>query len=1051
MNKLYPVVVYTNKNMQYIACMFGIWIAILLMYCAGFFWKSTANGVLARVSDDSDKEEEGGKDGSKNGNSTSKLFDNNAKAKLEQLKLEYSSENEADENNNLPPANAETPIAIEMENTKRESKSESKPAEEDESPLARTISKDSKGSKSSRRSGSIQHTGSFLMNTLKRTNSNRLSHRDSKHSNIPDEPKVEAASDVKEYDVNNEVQFSCTDINVWITKPEKIKDKDKDNSDKSKETNLKYKYLLNDISIIGSGGQCIAVLGPSGAGKTTWLDAVTYNLAPTLSMAGTMMVCGKKVTTLRELSKDCAYVPQYVSVQPTLTCKQNLQYCAELVTDFDDEDSKEQRAEKISTKVNDMMRLMGLETCADTKAGGEDGKGGGLSSGQRKRLCIGCALLREPKVLSGRCFGLTFLHFASIKKKVFIAKKLLSVSEITSLDCNIFRDQSNTQLFLDEPSTGLDAASAYRVLAYVKNMAREKNMLVVTTIHQPSYELWAMFDRVMIMATGRVAYVGQSGNDIDNFFSSELCGNHVVPPFTNPAEYYLDRVNSDFASKEQLDQILNAWEIKGASEHRQTVVRQTRNTINLTESRRMTRLATASSNAKLAAELEKLDSFNENKNAFKKLMILLRREIHVTCWTNPSVYLHRYILYYISCFMFTLTYVKNFKENQLNYFYKFWMMLWIVCSQPVFSVTAAVYLNKSFKLTSGEIRNGFYRPWMYMTAVLIVSLPMIFLLACTCIFGTSYGAGNLFAGPGGVNMFMNLAVLYLLHLAFEYYSHLSSAMWDAPLMVLLDIVNYWFFSFLFMGFMINLEQVIWPFRLLTYPYPYRWAYNAFSYIDLAWTARTINGASPCAAGTPATPQNGCFFETTKQVGPAQVGTSEGFTCGALGSYDNFCLGYTGNQVFNTMNRLSYTIIKDDNQVDLDMGILIVLIVVHKVAHWLVFTRKALRSPVMQSLDKRPEGYHGSGATAADAIQEEEEEHSGLHDTLETVEEEEGHRIGVEGGGVRGGTNEAAEAVARSTEAADAVVTEDAVEVDLADERNDSKEVSSAAFVTPRAE
>ena len=75
--------------------------------------------------------------------------------------------------------------------------------------------------------------------------------------------------------------MSCIDICCWIKKLDK--------------GSVNHKMLVKDVSIIGSGGQMIAVLGPSGAGKTTLLDCVTFNLASNLAMGGKIMICGQSV------------------------------------------------------------------------------------------------------------------------------------------------------------------------------------------------------------------------------------------------------------------------------------------------------------------------------------------------------------------------------------------------------------------------------------------------------------------------------------------------------------------------------------------------------------------------------------------------------------------------------------------------------------------------------------------------------------------------------------------------------------------------------------
>jgi len=71
-------------------------------------------------------------------------------------------------------------------------------------------------------------------------------------------------------------------------------------------------------------------------------------------------------------------------------------------------------------------------------------------------------------------------------------------------------------MFCDEPTSGLDSFMAQNVTLVLKSMAL-KGKTVVTTIHQPSSEIFALFDKVLLMAEGRVAFLG-SPDDACKFF-----------------------------------------------------------------------------------------------------------------------------------------------------------------------------------------------------------------------------------------------------------------------------------------------------------------------------------------------------------------------------------------------------------------------------------------------------------------------------------------------------------------------------------------------------
>lgn len=72
-------------------------------------------------------------------------------------------------------------------------------------------------------------------------------------------------------------------------------------------------------------------------------------------------------------------------------------------------------------------------------------------------------------------------------------------------------------MFCDEPTSGLDAYMALNTVAVLKDMAR-KGKVVMATIHQPSSELFALFDKLLLMAEGRVAFLGTPSEAL-SFFS----------------------------------------------------------------------------------------------------------------------------------------------------------------------------------------------------------------------------------------------------------------------------------------------------------------------------------------------------------------------------------------------------------------------------------------------------------------------------------------------------------------------------------------------------
>ncbi|EFJ34268.1 ATP-binding cassette transporter [Selaginella moellendorffii] len=96
-------------------------------------------------------------------------------------------------------------------------------------------------------------------------------------------------------------------------------------------------------------------------------------------------------------------------------------------------------------------------------------------------------------------------------------------------------------LFLDEPTSGLDSASAFFVTKTLQKLARD-GRTVLASIHQPSSEVFALFDDLFLLANGRTVYFGES-RSAHQYFSA---AGFPCPPLRNPSDHFLRAINSDF-------------------------------------------------------------------------------------------------------------------------------------------------------------------------------------------------------------------------------------------------------------------------------------------------------------------------------------------------------------------------------------------------------------------------------------------------------------------------------------------------------------------------
>ena len=150
--------------------------------------------------------------------------------------------------------------------------------------------------------------------------------------------------------------------------------------------------------------------------------------------------------------------------------------------------------------VEELMVKVGLQRCADTRIGNALHRG--VSGGERKRVSIGVELIGRPKVL-----------------------------------------------MLDEPTTGLDSMAALIVVKVLRRIASE-GTTVITTIHQPSSKIFELFDTLLVLSQGEVAYFGRAADVVP--YMAQL--GFTCPPHYNPADFVLDTCAADPGNPQQVEQ-----------------------------------------------------------------------------------------------------------------------------------------------------------------------------------------------------------------------------------------------------------------------------------------------------------------------------------------------------------------------------------------------------------------------------------------------------------------------------------------------------------------
>jgi len=214
-------------------------------------------------------------------------------------------------------------------------------------------------------------------------------------------------------------------------------------------------YGINQTNFTEHSGKLIGLMGGSGSGKSTLLSVLNGTYAPT---TGEVLINGNNVHTEKDAIEGIiGFVSQDDLLIEDLTVFENLYYNAKLC--FGNYPKR-----KILRLVISTLKSLGLFAINDLKVGNPLNKK--ISGGQRKRLNIALELIREPAVL-----------------------------------------------FLDEPTSGLSSRDSEMILDILKELAL-KGKLIFVVIHQPSSEIFKMFDRLMIVDQG--GYVVYDGDPVES-------------------------------------------------------------------------------------------------------------------------------------------------------------------------------------------------------------------------------------------------------------------------------------------------------------------------------------------------------------------------------------------------------------------------------------------------------------------------------------------------------------------------------------------------------
>ncbi|KAF2604074.1 hypothetical protein F2Q70_00024932 [Brassica cretica] len=508
--------------------------------------------------------------------------------------------------------------------------------------------------------------------------------------------------------------------------------------------------LLSNITGAFRPGVLTALMGISGAGKTTLLDVLAGRKTSGY-IEGDIRISGYRKVQ-ETFARVSGYCEQTDIHSPNITVEESLIYSAwlRLVPEIDPET-------KIRF-VKQVLETIELEGIKDALVGVEGESG--LSTEQRKRLTVAVELVANPSII-----------------------------------------------FMDEPTTGLDARAAAIVMRAVKNVA-ETGRTIVCTIHQPSIDIFEAFDELVLLKTGGsmiyTGHLGQHSSHVIKYFES-ISGVAKIRDNYNPATWMLEVTSQSTETELNIDfsKIYNESDLY-------------------------------KSNSELVKDLSKPDPGSTDLH-FDRTFAQSWWEQFKSClwkmslsyWRSPSYNLMRIFHTLFSSLIFGLLFWKQGHkiDTQQNLFTVLGAIYGLVLFLGVNNcATALQYFETERNVMYRERFAGMYSAFAYALAQLVTEIPYIFIQSAEFVI-IIYPMIGFYATYSKVlwclySMFCNL-------LCFNYVALFLISV-TPNFMVAAILQSLFFVAFnLFAGFLIPKPQIPKWWVWLYYLTPTSWTLNVF--------------------------------------------------------------------------------------------------------------------------------------------------------------------------------------------------------------------------------
>jgi len=519
-----------------------------------------------------------------------------------------------------------------------------------------------------------------------------------------------------------------------------------------------YKKILNDVSGIFEPGNLVFIMGPSGSGKSTLLDTLADRMGQ--RMSGTVYLNRelKDEALFKRISK---YVQQEDHLFEMITTKECLSFAYDLYRGRDDKAKKEERIQSI-------LAVMGLTEQADVRAGGMLFKG--LSGGQQRRLSVAETLVAMPQIM-----------------------------------------------FLDEITSGLDAASSYYVMKSLKHIAHANNMVIIATIHQPSEDIFEFSDKLLLLSSGQMAYFGPTANVKSHMLGLGL----QMPADMSLADWLLFCINSDFEDAlESKNIVLEGWRNSEAAQNLYRELDELELDYEKKHEAEMHAASQMSISAKSVGMVSsKLGDLRETalgdsghgSSWWTQVRVLTHRSFY-NLLRDPTIIWMRLMMYTSLAIVIGTVWLQLDLVATAEFDYI--CALAFTCGFFVFMVIAVVPAQFAEKAVVLKEKNNYaYTVSAYSLSRFLVDLPFLSIMSLICCSIVYWLVG--FTADAG-KFFYFVLTFFCGFLAAESFAFFVSATTPHYLLAILNIAFAFGGFMTVMGVMIRLDEITWALRWMQY-------------------------------------------------------------------------------------------------------------------------------------------------------------------------------------------------------------------------------------------